>query len=157
MGNPFQDKFLKAGLASKKQVTEAKREIRTANKQKRVGKSAGLPDNLLQQQAAEKKRIMALNRQKNEEQQERERKAQVKDLIEKNRLAKDERGEAYNFVEENKIKRIHVSEEIASQLSRGQAAIVRLGTSYEVVPARVARQISSRDKDTVVVLQEGES
>lgn len=157
MGNPFQDKFLKAGLVNKKQVMEAKRELRVSNKQNRKNKTPEAPGEIDQEQAARKKRIKELNQQQNEERQQRERLAQVKELIEKNRLAKDERGEAYNFVDGNKIKRIYVSDEIADQLSRGQAAIVKLGTGYEVVPVRVARQISSRDKDAVLVLHEGES
>ena len=157
MGNPFQDKFLKAGLASKKQVTNAKREIRAIKKQNRNSKPTAEPSEIAQQQAAEKKRITELNRQHNAEEQHRERLAQVKALIEKNRLPKDEHGEAYNFVEDNKIKRIYVSDEIAAQLSRGQVAIVKFGTSYEVVPVKVAQQISSRDKDTVLVLQDGKS
>lgn len=155
MGNPFQDKFLKAGLVSKKQVSTAKKELRVSKKQQRNAKPATAPDELAIAQAAEKKRIKELNQQQNEEKQQRERQAQIKELIEKNRLAKDARGTPYNFVEGTKIKRIHVSEEIAEQLSRGQAAIVKLGDNYEVVPARVAHQIASRDRDRVLVLQTG--
>jgi hypothetical protein len=155
MGNPFQDKFLKAGLASKKQVTEAKRELRVSKKQQRKSKTADPVARIDPEQAAQKQRVNALNQQHNEEQRQRERLAQVRELIEKNRLAKDARGEAYHFVDANKIKRIFVSEEIADQLSRGQAAIVKLGGGYEVVPAKVAHQIANRDQDTVLVLHEG--
>lgn len=157
MGNPFQDKFLKAGLTSKKQVANAKREIRAIEKENRKNKTPAEPDAFKQQQAAERKRIKELNRQQFEKEQLKEQLAQVRELIEKNRLAKDERGEAFNFVEGNKIKRIYVSEEIADQLSRGKAAIVRLDTSYEVVPVRVAHQISSRDVNSIIVLQNDNS
>ncbi len=157
MGNPFQDQLLKAGLVSKKQVNKAKHEKRVSKKKQDNGKTPDLTAKIKQEQAAQKKRDQELNRQRAEDKLQRERLAQVKQLVDQNRLDKDERGEAYNFVDANKIKRIYVGAEIAEQLSRGQAAIVRLGSSYEVVPAKVARQIASRDRDALVVLHEGES
>ncbi|MEN8258545.1 MAG: DUF2058 domain-containing protein [Thermodesulfobacteriota bacterium] len=155
MGNPFQDQLLKAGLVNKKQVKKAKHEKRVSKKQNNNSKGTDATNKIKQEQAARKKRDQELNRKLSEEKQERERLAQVKQLIEQNLLEKDDRGEAYNFVHGTKIKRIYVAAEIADQLSRGLAAIVKLGSSYEVVPVKVARQIASRDKDTVLVLHEG--
>lgn len=157
MGNPFQDQLLKAGLVNKKQVNKAKHENRVSKKQNKHSKDTETTSKIAQQVAAQKKRDQELNRQHAEEKLQRERLAQVKQLIEQNRLEKDDRGEAYNFVDGNKIKRIYVAAEIADQLSRGQAAIVKLGAGYEVVPVKVARQIASRDKDAVLILHEGES
>ncbi len=154
MGNPFQDQLLKAGLVNKKQVNKAQHEKRVSKKQHNNSKDTETARKIAQELAAQKKRDKELNRQHADEKRQRERLAQVKQLIEQNRLDKDDRGEAYNFVDGNKIKRIYVAAEIADQLSRGQAAIVKLGASYEVVLAKVARQIASRDKDTVLVLHE---
>ena len=50
-----------------------------------------------------------------------------------------------------------MSEEMADQLCRGGLAIVKSGNSFEVVPAKVAHQIASRDKETVVAFHEGGS
>jgi len=155
MGNPFQDQLLKAGLVNKKQLKKATHEKRLTKKQDKNSSSTEAISQIKQEQAAQEKRNKELNRQLAEEKRQRERLAQVKQLIEQNRLPKDERGEAYHFVVENKIKRIFVSEEIVDQLSRGRAAIVKLGASYEVVPVKVARQIASRDKDSLLVLHEG--
>ncbi len=155
MGNPFQDQLLKAGLVNKKQVNKAKHENRVSKKQKKSGLDPDAKSKIAEEQATRKKRDKELNRQRAEEKLAQERLAQVKQLIEQNCLEKDERGEAYNFVEDNKIKRIYVSAEIAEQLSRGQAAIVRFGKGYEVVPAKVARQIASRDQGAVVAFYEG--
>jgi uncharacterized protein YaiL (DUF2058 family) len=104
---------------------------------------------------AHAKRNRELNRQRLEENRQREQRAQVKQLIEKNRLTRDENGEPYNFVDQNKIKRIFVSAEMTDQLSCGRLAIVKLGNSYEVVPAKVARRIADRDQDALVVFHEG--
>jgi uncharacterized protein len=157
MGNSFQDQLLKAGLVNKKQVTKAKHEKRISKKQKKHSNTTNTTSKIKQELASEKKRNQELNRKLSEKKQQRERLAQVKQLIEQNRLDKDDRGEAYNFVDDNKIKRIYVSGEIADQLSRGQAAIVKQGINYEVVPVKVAQQIASRDKNAVLVLHAKES
>jgi len=44
---------------------------------------------------------------------------------------------------------------MTEQLSRGLLAIAKLGNSYEVVPAKVARQIASRDQEALIVFHEG--
>jgi uncharacterized protein len=151
MGNLLKDQLLKAGLASKKQAKKAEHEKRISRKQEK-GKGPTEPDNKLrEEQEAERMRIRALNFQRDEEARLREQKAQVKQLIETNRLPRDGRGEPYHFVEQNKVKRIFVSAEVADQLSRGQLAIIKFGDSYEVVPAKVALQIASRDKEALVV------
>jgi uncharacterized protein YaiL (DUF2058 family) len=154
MGNPLQDQLLKAGLATKKQAKKAEHEKFLSRKQNK-GSSPEVPGNKArEEQAAQEERNRELNRQRLEETRLREQKAQVKQLIETNRLAKDDRGEPYHFVEQNKIKRIFVSEEMIDELSRGELAIVKLGTSYEVVPAKVAHQIKSRDPEAVLVFHE---
>lgn len=151
MGNPLQDQLLKAGLATKKQAKKAENEKFISRKQNK-GKTSVAPSNKVRdEQAAQEMRNRQLNQQRLEEIRQREQKAQVKQLIETNRLAQDARGEAYHFAEQNKIKRIFVSDEMADLLSRGQLAIVKLGNSYEVVPAKVAHQIGSRDQEAVVV------
>jgi hypothetical protein len=154
MGNPLQDQLLKAGLASKKQAKKAEHEKRISRKLNDGHSPAVVANKAREEQAAKEQRNRELNLQRAEETRLREQKAQVKQLIETNRLPKDDRGEPYNFVEQNKIKRIFVSEETTDQLSRGQLAIVKLGTGYEVVPAKVARQIASRDQEAVVVFHE---
>jgi hypothetical protein len=153
MANPLQEQLLKAGLANKKQAKKAEHEKRISRKQN-DGKSPDVVNKAREEQAAKDQRNRELNLQRAEETRLREQKAQVKQLIETNRLPKDDRGEPYNFVEQNKIKRIFVSEETTDQLSRGQLAIVKLGVGYEVVPAKVARQIASRDQEAVVVFHE---
>ena len=154
MGNPLQEQLLKAGLASKKQAKKAEHEKRISRKQNDGKSPAAVSNQAKEEQAAKEQRNRELNLQRAEETRLREQKAQVKQLIETNRLPKDDRGEPYNFAEQNRIKRIFVSEEMADQLSRAQLAIVKLGPGHEVVPAKVPRQIASRDQEAVVVFHE---
>jgi len=154
MGNPLQEQLLKAGLANKKQAKKAEHEKRIGRQQNKGDAPAQVDSKVREEKAAQELRNRELNRQRLEEARLREEKAQVKQLIETNRLARDERGEPYYFVEQNKIKRIFVSEEMTDQLSRGQLAIVKFCASYEVVPARAARQIACRDPEAVLVFHE---
>lgn len=154
MGNPLQDQLLKAGLATKKQAKKVAHEKYLSRKQNK-GDSPVAPSNQAsEEQATQELRNRELNLQRLEENRLREQKAQVKQLIETNRLPPDARGEPYHFVWQNKIKRIFVTDETTDQLSRGQLAIVTLGHSFEVVPAKVAQQIASREPEAVVVFHE---
>ena len=154
MGNPFQDQLLKAGLINKKQAKKANHEKYLKRKQNKKNTPSAVSAKAREEQAALAKRNRELNRQRDEENRQREQRAQVKQLIEKNRLKKDDRGEPYYFSEQNKINRIFVSEEMTDQLSRGQLAIVKFGDSYEVVPAKVAYQIADRDKKALVAFHD---
>jgi len=154
MGNPFQDQLLKAGLVNKKQVSKLKHEQRINRQKNKVESSSDESIKFKQEQLAHEERNRELNRQHNEAMRQREKLAQVKQIIETNRLVRDERGEPYYFTVGNKVKKLFVSDEMTNQLSRGQLAIVRLDNSYEIVTAKVVHQIISRDKDAVVVFHQ---
>ncbi|HET98652.1 MAG TPA: DUF2058 domain-containing protein [Desulfurivibrio alkaliphilus] len=150
MGNPLKDQLLKAGLASKKQARKVEHEKRLQRKRPPESPPAQSGNLVQAERVAQEQRNRELNRQRAEEQRLREGQAQIRQLIESNRLDKDERGEPYHFSEQNQIKRIFVSEEMTERLSRGQLAIVKLGSVYEVVPAKVAGQIAERDPGAIL-------
>lgn len=154
MGNPFQDQLLKAGLVNKKQVNKLKHEQRINRQQNTMESPSDESIKAKQELLAHEERNRELNRQHNEAMRQREKLAQVKQIIETNRLVRDDRGEPYYFTVGNRIKKLFVSDEMTNQLSRGQLAIVRLDNSYEIVTAKVANQIASRDKDAVVVFHQ---
>jgi len=137
MGNPFQDQLLKAGLVNKKQVNKLKHEQRINRQQNKVESPSDESIKAKQEQLAHEERNRELNRQHNEAMRQREKLAQVKQIIETNRLVRDDRGEPYYFTVGNKVKKLFVSDEMTNQLSRGQLAIVKLDNSYEIVTAKV--------------------
>jgi len=153
--NPLQAQLLKAGLVSKKQVGKVKQEQYQNRKQKEPVKTA-VSATSVEQAAAERSR--ELNRQLAEEKKRHELLAQIKQLIETNRLKRDGRGVPYYFaVQGKKIDRLFVDEEMAERLSRGLLAIVRGKDGVEVVPAKTARQIAERDPAAVLVLHDAEN
>ena len=155
MGNPFQDQLLKAGLVSKKQAKKAKREKHLSRKQNKETSPSVMSTKAREEQAVQAKRSRDLDLKRTEENRKREQKAQVKQLIEQNRLDMDDRGDPYHFVEQKSIQRIFVTDEMTDQLSRGLLAIIKFGDSYEVVPAKVARQIATRDNEAVIAFHQG--
>lgn len=83
--------------------------------------------------------------------------AQIKQLIEVNRLDRSQGDVAFQFVDGKKIKKMHISALFQNQLGKGQIAIVKLGESYELVPTVVAEKIKQRDDSLVVMLNESNS
>lgn len=150
MGNIFQEQLLKAGLVNKKQAKKAKREEYLRQQQTKKPAVSVARAKAQEELAAKARKNRGLEKKRNDEKLKREKKAQIKQLIEQNCLALDEHGEAYHFVEGTKIQRVFVTGEIVEQLSTGQLAIVRFAEKYEVVPAKVARQIASRDQRAVI-------
>lgn len=159
MGNPLQDQLLKAGLVSKKQANKTKQEQYVQSKKKKKGKAARKnarkPISKAEvARAAEVARNKELSRKQAEERKQHELQAQIKQLVMQNRLERDDNGQAYHFALGKKIHRIFVAEEIIDRLCEGQLGIVQLDNSFEVVPAKVARQVAERDKGAVISLRE---
>ena len=158
MGNPFQDQLLKAGLVSKQQVRQAKTEKKKASKQ--AGDKADVMDEVkleaerARQEKAERDR--ELNRQKLEQERQKQIVAQIRQLIEMNRVDISDGDIAYNFEDEKVVRRLFVTDSVQKQIINGRLAIVRLDGQYEVVPRPVADKIHQRDTHCIVVSHDRE-
>lgn len=148
MGKSFQEQLLQLGLVDKKKASQAKKQQHQNKKQNaKVGKKQVVVDEnvLLAQQVEEKKKARArkLNLQREAKLQKRAEDGQVRQLVEKHRLAKDDRGIAYRFTVANKIQRIFVAKEVAEKLSDGRLGIVGLADQYNVLPRAIVEKIQS--------------
>ena len=155
MGNSLQDQLLKMGIADDAQAKKIKSEKRKQTKQKRKNKVEIVDqEKLLAQKAiAEKKeRDRQLNQQKTVDAEQKAIAAQIRQLIDMNRLLTGDEEIPYNFIENNTVKKIYVSDVIRDQIGRGQAAIVKIGGRYEVVPAVIADKIHIRDEKRVITI-----
>lgn len=160
MSHTLRDQLLKAGLVNEKQAKKAKQEKRLKAKQQRKNTTAVLSDDQLHAQQALAEKVGRDRRLNCERQQASERKAQeaqIKQLIETNRLPIKDGEIAYHFEDDKKIKRIYVSEPIRERLVGGGLAIVRSDARYEVVPAAVAEKIRTRDEQRVIFCNETRS
>ena len=152
MGNSLQDQLLKAGLANEKQAKKAK----AAQVPKKRGKKGQAPvlnetTRAAQQAMAEKaERDKALNEKRKAEAERKALAAQVRQLIEHNRLPRDEGEIGYNFVDGGKVRKVFVTADMRARLGNGRLDIVRLDGRYEVVTADIAEKIRARNATFVV-------
>jgi len=161
MGNALQDQLLNMGLVDKKKAAQVKKDKYKKNKKKQKSNQVELDENkLLAQQAIEEKkqRDRELNLEREKAAQEKAIQAQIKQLIDLNKLAKNSGQINFNFQDGTKVKNLLVSDEIHKHITEGRLAIVRTESFYEIVPKAVAEKISQRDESVIIVLnQEQES
>ena len=157
----LQDQLLKAGLVDKNKVRKVKQD-----KQKQanfVRKTGGKTVNEAKVSAQQKQANRAehdreLNLKKQKASNQKALAAQIRQLIEINKLDRDQGEITYSFVYKNKVKNIVVTESLKNQLTQGRLAIVTLlinkDRKFEIVPAPVAEKIAQHDTECVVQLNE---
>ena len=155
----LQDQLLKQGLADEKQAKAVKTEKKQQQKQRKQQPKGTQSVNETRERARQAREEQAardreLNRQREEEAQRRAVQAQIRELVESNRLSREGGESAYQFVHNSKIKKLYVHEETVDALARGQLAVVCLESTYDVVPEGIARKIQERDESVVIVLHE---
>lgn len=154
MGDSLHDQLLKAGLVDKRQVKQAQKQKRKQDRQQRKGQSPPADRVRAEAHQAQKDRAAqdrALNRQRQEKLQQRQKEAGIRQLIEANLLSATDGDVAYNFVHRKRVARIHVSAKTQRKLSRGEVALVTLDGGYVLVPAQIAERILQLDPDRVIV------
>jgi len=152
----LQDQLLSAGLINKKKANKLKAEKLQKKQKIKTGKAVAEDDSAhlesLKKQREDKiEKDKALNKAKQEAMQLKAVQAQIRQMIELNRLKHKEGDVAYNFQDEKKVKKIYVSENIHKDLSIGRLAIVKLEQSYEIIPEQVAAKIAQRDESYILV------
>ncbi len=163
MANSFGEQFLKMGLVDKKKLKSAKKQKhqqavqqskqgdiseskQVAQREKQQKQQRDRELNLKRQQLAEKKAIAA----------------QIKQLIEINKIKPVHAEIKYNFTltdvnEKQLIKSINVTAEISDQLSNGVLALVSNDDHYLLIPSAVASKIAERDDSCIVVFNQSKS
>jgi len=146
--NQLQAQLLKAGLVKTDQIRKA------AQQKRDVARRSPAPDPAAEQLRQAQQRKADSDRTHNRQQQEqRERKAQaaqIRQLIESQRLDRSGGEAAYQFVESGKIRKIYLHEAQRVQVVKGLLAVVRLGRNFELVPPATARKVAERDATLVL-------
>lgn len=153
MGNTLQDQLLRAGVIDKQKAQEANGKRRKKQKLKHKGAASAIEkdnESVRLAQAEKIARDRELNRKKQEEIERKAVAAQIKQLIELNRLSNEDGEARYNFVDGKSVRNIYVTEDMFLQLGRGWLSVVKFEGGYEVVPTGVADKIKERDKAAVI-------
>ncbi len=151
----LQEQMLKAGLVSSKKVAKVQRTAKKSRVQAREAREA-----VEENKKAQIERDKQLSEQQKQAALAKEYKAQIKQLIEMNRIVISRGDIGYNFTDGNLIKKIYVDKTTQAQLIGGRLAIARLVTDnsveneYAIIPASVADKIAQRDASYIVLRSE---
>lgn len=157
MAGSLQDQLLSTGLAN---ADKAKKLAKEKRKQAKVARRSGEEVIDEGKEAARKareakaQRDRELNQSLNSKSQRKAINAQIKQLIENNKLAKGKGEVGFNFTDGKKVKKVYVTALEQKQLSGGLLAIVKQGDQYEIVPRVVADKIGERDSERVIICPE---
>ncbi len=152
MAKSLQDQLLKAGLANKKQAVRAKKAKNSKEKLKRAGVEVTDEAAELARQAEEQKlaKDRELNRQKTERDRQVAIQAQIRQLVQLNRVS--ERGDTeFRFPEGTLVKTLMLNDRQRTAVVNGQLAVVKTGDNYDLVPRKVAMKIAERDEKCVLL------
>ena len=156
----LQEQLLKSGLSNENQAKQIKAAKRKQAKVERNGGSESTDDIRIATEQARQQQLQRdreLNRQRQEQEQAKQLQAQIKQLIELNRVSLSEEGTSYQFTHDNKVKSLPVSNNLRQALIDGRAGIVCQDQHYAIVPAEIARRIQQRVADHVVLLNTPQS
>ncbi|MCO7050689.1 DUF2058 domain-containing protein [Proteus terrae] len=146
----LQEQMLKAGLVTSKKMAKVQRTAKKSRIQAREAREA-----VEENKKAQLERDKLLSEQQKQATLSKEYKAQVKQLIEMNRITPEKGDIDFNFTDNNVIKNIVVDKLTQSQLISGRLAIARLDnadkTEYAIIPSSVADKIIQRDVDCILL------
>ncbi|MBH2985231.1 DUF2058 domain-containing protein [Serratia marcescens] len=148
----LQEQMLKAGLVTSKKMAKVQRTAKKSRVQAREAREA-----VEENKKAQLERDKQLNEQQKQAALSKEYKAQVKQLIEMNRIVLAKSDIGFNFTDGNLIKKILVDKATQTQLINGRLAIARLVVEnreeceYAIIPASVADKIAQRDAASIVL------
>ncbi|MBS0847161.1 DUF2058 domain-containing protein [Citrobacter sp. JGM124] len=148
----LQEQMLKAGLVTSKKVAKVQRTAKKSRVQAREAREA-----VEENKKAQMERDKQLSEQQKQEVLAKEYKAQVKQLIEMNKIIVAKGNIDFNFTDHNLIKKVAVDKLTQSQLISGRLAIARLSvegsvdSQYAIIPASVADKIAQRDASSIVL------
>ena len=148
----LQEQLLKAGLVSSKKMDKVQRTAKKSRVQSREAREA-----VEENKKAQLERDKQLSEQQKQAALSKEYKAQVKQLIEMNRVDISKGDIGFNFTDGNLIKKIFVDKTTQAQLISGRLAIARLvvessgESQYAIIPASVADKIAQRDANSIVL------
>ncbi|MEM8501237.1 MAG: DUF2058 domain-containing protein [Pseudomonadota bacterium] len=150
----LKDQLLKAGLVDEKKAKQIEKQKRKQAKQTPKGQVLENEARELarQTQAERAAKDKEINRQHQFAAEQKAIAAQIKQLIDTNRIERKDGDIAYQFSHNRKIKKLYVNQLQQLQLINGVISIVRNNDKYELVPAIVADKIKQRDESVVLVL-----
>jgi len=148
--NALQAQLLKAGLVDNK---KAKKLSKQAVHEKRTGdsKEAEIKAKIEQDKQEKLAKDQAIEQAKKAQLQEKELKAAIMQMINQHKI-RDTDGEiSYPFIDDSKIKKVYINQQIYNALVAGSLVIARENESYAFLPKALADRINSKMEGFIIV------
>jgi uncharacterized protein len=152
MAKSLQEQLISSGLINKKKAKQIRAEQHKSGRQKR---GSAVPKNTRQELGEpfrdSTERDRELNRQRQAKSERKALAAQIRQMVQANRLPPEEDGDTtFNFVVQGKVKKIHVSQTTRNRISSGTLAIVEVDRRYNLVPSSLVEKLRKRSETCVV-------
>ncbi|WP_371377594.1 DUF2058 domain-containing protein [Thalassotalea aquiviva] len=153
----LQEQLLKAGLTTKQKARQANTDKRRKNKQKRSGANVevSLQEQIKQDleaaQAEKAAKDKALNEEKKMQLAAKELQNRISQILQHHHVKNYEGELAYNYTDENKVKKLFVNNQTQQALVNGRLAVCGLmGTTY-IVTSQTAEKIATLDPSVILL------
>lgn len=148
--NALQAQLLKAGLVDNK---KAKKLSKQAVHEKRTGESneAEIKAKIAQDQQSKLAKDQAIEEEKKAQRAEKELKSAVIQMIAQHQIRDTDGDMSYQFIDENKIKKVYINQQIYNALVAGSLVIAKEAESYAFLPKALAERINSKLKGFIIV------
>ena len=153
MSLSLRDQLLQAGLITKKQAQDnSKQQHHQRKQQQHQQPKSAAPAKPVEspEQARKRAADQERSRKLQEKAEQKAKRAEIKQLVEQNKLPKLSGDDLYNFLDGRNIRRIPVNPEMRRRLGAGELYVVRCDGRYEVVLAAIAERIRERDERSVM-------
>ena len=148
--NALQAQLLKAGLVDNK---KAKKLNKQNQHEHRTGQSneAELKANIEKSKQEKLQKDQALNQEKQRQLEEKALKAAIIQMISQHKI-KDIAGDvSYQFIDENKVKKVYISQTVYNALVAGSLVIAKDQDSYAYLPKALADKIDQKMQGFILV------
>ncbi|MDY6456041.1 DUF2058 domain-containing protein [Acinetobacter faecalis] len=148
--NALQAQLLKAGLVDNK---KAKKLSKQAVHEKRTGDSndAEIKAKIEQDKQAKLAKDQAIELEKKAALQEKELYAAIVQMINQHKIRDTDGDVSYQFIDESKIKKVYINQQIYNALVSGSLVIAKDGESYAFLPKALAERINSKLEGFIIV------
>lgn len=148
--NALQVQLLKAGLVDNK---KAKKLSKQAVHEQRTGQSeeAELKAKIAQDKQEKLAKDQALDLEKKRLLQGKELKAAIIQMIHQHKIMQTDGDVSYQFIDESKIKKMYLNQQIYNALVSGSLVIAKDGESYAILPKALAERINDKMTGFIIV------
>lgn len=157
MAGSLFDQLKKTGLVNEHKAKQIKKEKYQQGKQQKGHQAQSAENEAAKQAAAEAKRLKAekdrqLNLQRQQQQAERAKLAELKQILQSNQLKGVEGELIFNFADDKQVKTLQVNAKTHNNLTNSKIRIARFQEGYVLIPDTVVEKVEQRDPSVLIPL-----